>query len=160
MKIDLIYKCIVILYNIRKDELGMLKKIIIIENDNKAQCDSEEEVIRLLLDDNYYELSEKEKVEKREIKAMANCLNNKMKILNDIDINVDNIDNKFIIKDEMTYVLSLLITNNIMLLERIDSDIYTSTIDKSKIEDNYIIVNKFAKNILENYMKTLKREGM
>lgn len=131
----------------------MLKKIIIIENDKKIQCDSEEEVIRLLIDNNYYELTEEEKLEKREIKAMANCINNNMKIVKEIDIDTDNIENKFIIKDEMTYILSLLMTNNIMLLERIDSNIYTGQINKSETKDNYLIVNKFAKMLLENYLK-------
>ena len=130
----------------------MLKRIIIIENNNKVQCDSEEEVVRLLIDNNYYELTEEEKLEKREIKAIANCINNDMKIVKDIDS--ENIQNKFIIKDEMTYILSLLITNNIILLERIDSDIYTKKINKSNIKDNYIIVNKFAKIILEDYLKS------
>ena len=131
----------------------MLKKIIIIENDKKIQCDSEEEVIRLLIDNNYYKLTEEKKLEKREIKAMANCINNNMKIVKEIDIDTDNIENKFIIKDEMTYILSLLMTNNIMLLERIDSNIYTGKINKSETKDNYIIVNKFAKMLLENYLK-------
>lgn len=133
----------------------MLKKIIIIENKNKKQCDTEEDVIKLLIDNNYYDLTEKEKLEKREIKALANCISNNMKVVKDIDINVDNINNKFIIKDEMTYILSLLITNNIILLERVDSNIYTKWIDKNKIKDNYIIVNKFAKKLLENYLKGL-----
>ena len=51
----------------------MLKKIIVIENFNKVQCDTEQEVVKLLIDDNYYELSSKEKKEKMEIKALANC---------------------------------------------------------------------------------------
>lgn len=132
----------------------MLKKIIIIiENENKIQCDTEEEVVKLLIDDNYYKLSPEEKTEKMEIKAMANCINNKMKIEKEIDINSEDVENKFIIKDEKTYVLSLLITNNIILLERIDSNIYTKTIDKSKMKDNYIIVNKYAKDLLKNYLK-------
>lgn len=129
----------------------MLSKIIIIENDNKVQCDSEEEVIKLLIDKRYYELSEKEKSEKREIKAIANCINNKMQIVEDADS--EDIENKFIIKDEITYVLSLLIINKIILLERIDSNIYTSSIDKSNMKDNYIIVNKFAKELLKTYLK-------
>lgn len=136
----------------------MLKKIIIIENNNKIQCNSEEEVIKLLIDNNYYELTEEEKLEKREIKAMANCINNNMKIVREIDIDTDNIENKFIIKDEMTYILSLLITNNVMLLERIDSNIYTSRINKNGMKDNYIIVNKFAKRLLENYLRDIQRK--
>ena len=129
----------------------MLSKIIIIENDNKVQCDSEEEVIKLLIDKRYYELSEKEKLEKREIKALANCINNKMQIVEDADS--EDIENKFIIKDEITYVLSLLITNKIILLERIDSNISTANINKSEMKDNYVIVNKFAKELLKIYLK-------
>lgn len=136
----------------------MLKKIIVIENNNKIQCNSEEEVIKLLIDNNYYELTEEEKLEKREIKAMANCMNNNMKIVREIDIDTDNVENKFIIKDEMTYILSLLMTNNIMLLERIDSNIYTGRINKSGMKDNYIIVNKFAKRLLENYLQSIQRK--
>lgn len=136
----------------------MLKKIIVIENNNKIQCNSEEEVIKLLIDNNYYELTEEEKLEKREIKAMANCMNNNMKIVREIDIDTDNVENKFIIKDEMTYILSLLMTNNIMLLERIDSNIYTGRINKSGMKDNYIIVNKFAKGLLEKYLQSIQRK--
>jgi len=130
----------------------MLKKIIIIENNNKVQCDTEEEAIKILIDNKYYELNEKEKFEQREIKALANCINNNMKVVKDIDLNKEKIDNKFIIKDEKTYIYSLLITNNIMLLERIDSNIYTNKIKKDNIKDNYIIVNKFAKDLLKNYL--------
>ena len=129
----------------------MLSKIIIIENDNKVQCDSEEEVIKLLIDKRYYELSEKEKLEKREMKAIANCINKSFEIVE--NVNSKDLENKFVIKDETTYVLSLLIINKIILLERIDSNIYTSSIDKSNMKDNYIIVNKFAKELLKNYLE-------
>ena len=129
----------------------MLSKIIIIENDNKVQCDSEEEVIKLLIDKRYYELSEKEKLEKREMKAIANCISNSFEIVE--NVNSKDLENKFVIKDETTYVLSLLIINKIILLERIDSNIYTSSIDKSNMKDNYIIVNKFAKELLKNYLE-------
>ena len=129
----------------------MLSKIIIIENDNKVQCDSEEEVIKLLIDKRYYELSEKEKLEKREMKAIANCINNSFEIVE--NVNSKDLENKFVIKDETTYVLSLLIINKIILLERIDSNIYTSSIDKSNMKENYIIVNKFAKELLKNYLE-------
>ena len=129
----------------------MLNKVIIIEDDNKVQCDSEEEVIKLLIDKRYYELSEKEKLEKREMKAIANCINNSFEIVE--NVNSKDLENKFVIKDETTYVLSLLIINKIILLERIDSNIYTSSIDKSNMKDNYIIVNKFAKELLKNYLE-------
>ncbi len=129
----------------------MLNKVIIIEDDNKVQCDSVEEVVKTLIDEKYYELDEKEKLEKREMKAIANCINNSFEIVE--NVNSKYLENKFVIKDETTYVLSLLIINKIILLERIDSNIYTSSIDKSNMKDNYIIVNKFAKELLKNYLE-------
>ncbi len=129
----------------------MLNKVIIIEDDNKVQCDSVEEVVKTLIDEKYYELDEKEKLEKREMKAIANCINNSLEIVE--NVNSKDLENKFVIKDETTYVLSLLIINKIILLERIDSNIYTSSIDKSNMKDNYIIVNKFAKELLKNYLE-------
>ena len=129
----------------------MLNKVIIIEDDNKVQCDSVEEVVKTLIDEKYYELDEKEKLEKREMKAIANCINNSFEIVE--NVNSKDLENKFVIKDETTYVLSLLIINKIILLERIDSNIYTSSINKSNMKDNYIIVNKFAKELLKNYLE-------
>ena len=131
--------------------MQMLNKVIIIEDDNKVQCDSIEEVVKTLIDEKYYELDEKEKLEKREMKAIANCINNSFEIVE--NVNSKDLENKFVIKDETTYVLSLLIINKIILLERIDSNIYTSSIDKSNMKDNYIIVNKFAKELLKNYLE-------
>ena len=131
--------------------MQMLNKVIIIEDDNKVQCDSVEEVVKTLIDEKYYELDEKEKLEKREMKAIANCINNSLEIVE--NVNSKDLENKFVIKDETTYVLSLLIINKIILLERIDSNIYTSSIDKSNMKDNYIIVNKFAKELLKNYLE-------
>ena len=131
----------------------MLKEIIIIENGEKCQCSNEEEVVKLLIDSNYYKLTEKEKREKMEMRAIANTINNKMQILKPNEIKQDtDINNKFILLDEKTYILSLLITNNITILERIDSNIYTEYLDKSKFEKNYIIVNNFAKEILKQYL--------
>ena len=131
--------------------MQMLNKVIIIEDDNKVQCDSVEEVVKTLIDETYYELDDKEKLEKREMKAIANCINNSFEIVE--NVNSKDLENKFVIKDETTYVLSLLIINKIILLERIDSNIYTSSIDKSNMKDNYIIVNKFAKELLKNYLE-------
>lgn len=131
--------------------MQVLNKVIIIEDDNKVQCGSVEEVVKTLIDEKYYELDEKEKLEKREMKAIANCINNSFEIVE--NVNSKDLENKFVIKDETTYVLSLLIINKIILLERIDSNIYTSSIDKSNMKDNYIIVNKFAKELLKNYLE-------
>ena len=62
--------------------------------------------------------------------------------------------NKFIIYDEKTYILSLLLTERAMLLESIDSNIFTENLDKTGIRDNYIIVNTFAEKLLDKYINS------
>ena len=129
----------------------MSKKIIIIENDVDYQCDTFEEIVKMLIDEKFYDLTAEEKKEKMKMKAIANSINNKMEIIDTVD-NLNNIDGKFIIKDEITYILSLLITTNIVILERIDSNIFTKNLNKSNIKENYVIVNKFAQKLLNEYL--------
>lgn len=131
--------------------MRMLKKLIIIENDEQYQYDTLEDIVKELIDENYYNISQEEKIKKMEIKALANCLNNDMEVVQ--KLKDGDIEDKYIIKDEITYILSLLITGNILLLERIDSNIFTKYLDKSIFTDNYVIVNTFAKELLKHYLK-------
>lgn len=128
----------------------MLKKLIIIEDGQEVQCNDLKEVVEILIDENYYNLTEEEKLKQRTMKALANTINNKMEVVE--EITDKDLENKFVVKNEITYILSLLITNNILLLERFDADIFIKSKDKEKIKDNYIIVNKFAKEILKKML--------
>lgn len=58
-------------------------------------------------------------------------------------------ENAFIIDDDYSYILSLCKINSFMLLEVRNSNIFTGLIDKTKIKDDLVIVNHFAKDILE-----------
>lgn len=139
----------------------MLKKIILIENDKEYQCDTMQEVVKKLIDENYYNFTQEEKINKMKMLALANCLNNKKEIIEEYELDTNfSIEGKFIIKDEMTYVLSLLLTNNIILLERIDSNVFTKDLDKSNFNDNYIIVNKFAEMLLQKYINKQERNSL
>ena len=129
----------------------MLKKLIIIEDGKEYQFETLELLVKALITEDFYEIDDKEKKRKMRIKAMANCLNNPMEIVEDL-ASGENIDGKFLIKDEITYILSLLLTNNIMLLERKDADIFAKNINKENMQDNYIIVNAYAKELLEKYI--------
>lgn len=129
----------------------MLKRIIVIENGKNYQFDTEKELVEKLLGNNYYQLSNDEKREVLRTKAIANSINNNMEIPESQDYS--DIDNKYILMNEKTYILSLLISGNITLLERVDSEIFTGTLDKSKFTKNYIIVNNFAKQILEQMIE-------
>ena len=131
----------------------MLKKIIIIENGEEIQCNTLEEVVKTLIDENYYNMTQSQKIEKMKIKALANCINNKKKVVQEMTVNLaNNLEEIFIINDEITYILSLLTTNNLLLLERRDSNIFTGELNKENLNDNYIIVNTFAKELLNKYV--------
>jgi len=130
----------------------VLKKLILIEGEEKYQLDTLEELVELLVDQKYYGLTEEEKKEKLYLKAFANCIPNKIEIISSLE-NVKDFDNKFIALDEITYIYSLLLLNKVILLESKTSEILTSGLDKSKIAENYIIVNHFAKELLARYLK-------
>ena len=128
----------------------MLKKFIIIENGEECQTDDFKDIVKILIDENYYDLSNEEKKEAIERKAIANTLGTDFKVINNMDDikNIDDIEGKIIIKDATTYILSLLLTNKIILLERKDANFFTSKINVNDIKENYIIINAYAKELL------------
>lgn len=115
----------------------MLKKLIAIENGESYQYDTLEDLVKDLIDENFYNMQQNEKVEIMQKKAVANSF----KSLEDIGI-IDKIE------DELTYILYLLTTNNVVLLEHKETEIFTKDIDKTELEDNYIIINSFAEELL------------
>lgn len=58
-------------------------------------------------------------------------------------------ENAFIIDDDYSYILSLCKINSFMLLEVRNSNIFTGLIDKSQIKDDLVVINHFAKEILD-----------
>ena len=64
-----------------------------------------------------------------------------------------NSKNAFIIYDEITYILSLLKFNKIILLEKTNANILGKYINKENIEENYLILNKFADEIMQKYLE-------
>ena len=119
----------------------MLKKIIAIENGESYQYDTLEELVKDLIDENFYNMEQNEKVEIMQRKAIANSYNS----FEAIDKNSRIIDK---IEDELTYILYLLTINNVVLLENKESEIFTKDIDKTELKDNYIIINSFARELL------------
>ena len=130
----------------------MLKNIIIIENGAEAQCDTLEDVVKQLIDKDYYAMTGNQKLEKMKIKASANCINNKMEVINKSELINCTLDNKFIIGDEICFILSLLLTNNIIILEEKESNIFTKHLEKKHLDNNYIIVNNFARELLLKHL--------
>ena len=134
----------------------MLNNLIAIEKKNDYQCNTINELVKKLIDAKYYELTLEQRKNKMKMLAMANTLNKKMEIVD--NCSCDNINGKFIIKDEFTYILSLLICGNIVLLEKKESNVFIKYTNVPESKDNYIIVNKFAKDILKSYLKEQRGE--
>ena len=134
----------------------MLNNLIAIEKKNDYQCNTINELVKKLIDEKYYELTLEQRKNKMKMLAMANTLNKKMEIV--YNCSCDNINGKFLIKDEFTYILSLLICGNIVLLEKKESNVFIKYTNVPESKDNYIIVNKFAKDILKSYLKEQRGE--
>lgn len=134
----------------------MLNNLIAIEKKNDYQCNTINELVKKLIDEKYYELTLEQRKNKMKMLAMANTLNKKMEIVD--NCSCDNIKGKFLIKDEFTYILSLLICGNIVLLEKKESNVFIKYTNVPESKDNYIIVNKFAKDILKSYLKEQRGE--
>jgi len=88
-------------------------------------------------------------MKKLELKAFANCMLTDKEVVKKYE---GDLEGKFIIQDEITYIYSLLLLNKVTLLESTKSNYLTGALDKTNISDNYVIVNHFAKELLENYL--------
>lgn len=119
----------------------MLKNLIVIENSQKYQFDTLKELVETIIDKNYYKMSDEEKTEKLKLQALANSLGNQ-EILSKINT-----------KDEISYIFSLLLINKFMLLENVNSNIFTQYMDKVNLNGNYIIVNNFSKELLKKHLE-------
>ena len=127
----------------------MLKNLIFIENEKSYQFDNLEKLMQFLMGGGYGNLTAEEKLNLMKLNALAKCVNTGLEVIEfseGIDLN-----NKFVVHDEKTYILSLLLTQRATLLEKTTSNIFTSKLDKTNISENYIIVNTFAEQILREY---------
>ena len=122
----------------------MLKKLLLIEGRKKFQFDEEKELIEHLLGKNYYKLTKKEQMKLMSINAFFKVVGTKMKVdtlsKTKEELNNMNFENTFVVYDEKTYILSLLIADRAMLLESTTSNIYTDGLDKSEIKDRKSVV--------------------
>lgn len=128
-----------------------LKNLLLVENNKGYQFDTEGELVKFLLGKNYYTLSLEEKKKHMRMNAYMKCAGTNLEVV-ELKNERIHVKNKFILYDEKTYVLSLVITGRIELLEHIDSNIYTKDLEKKEIKKNYIILSKFAEELLQKYV--------
>ena len=136
-----------------------MKDLILIVDQEKYQFDTKEDLMQNLLGDkenNYNEMTEEEKKEKRYLKAYINLQGQKEYIIDFKEEVKKNpnipINERFLIDNDD---MSLLRMNQVVLLENTKSDIFSKEINKEGIDDNYLILNSYANEITNNYGKKI-----
>lgn len=130
-----------------------MENLIVIEGKEKYKYNDIESMIKGFINERYYNMSETEQKNELEKKAIANTIQDNIKIYN-MESKAQNYDKEaFIVYDEITYILSMLKFNKIILLEKTNANIFGKYINKENITDNYIIVNKFANEIIQKYLE-------
>ena len=130
-----------------------MEKLIVIEGKEKYKYDNIENLIEAFIGNNYSNMPTEEKNIILEKKAVANTMMDNIKVVKLNKYPDDFEDNAFVLHNEISYILSMLKFNKLMLLERTDANIFGKYINKQSIEDNYIIINKFANEILKKYLE-------
>ena len=85
----------------------MLDKLIIIEDDKDYQYSTFEEIVKYLINENYYNLTKQEKENIIMKKAIENAIDKGLKIIKN-DNQIKDLNKSFIIIDEMTVILSII----------------------------------------------------
>lgn len=130
-----------------------MENLIVIEGKEKYKYNDIESLIKGFINERYYNMPETEQKNELEKKAIANTIQDNIKIYN-MGSKAQNYDKEaFIVYDEITYILSMLKFNKIILLEKTNANIFGKYINKENITDNYIIVNKFANEIIQKYLE-------
>lgn len=130
------------------------KNYVVVEYGKKYEFDKIEDIIKSILGEDYYNLSEEEKYKKLKLKTFMNAgiknipiieMKNSKQIL---DIKED----MYILKDEKTFLLSLAKNKDIVIFEKESNKELAKNIDTTNlriISEEYIVINDCANQILE-----------
>ena len=120
-------------------------KYVIIEGNKDERFNSFEDVVKALIDKDYYSLSKEQKKEAIQKKAVANALNC-------MYLPRRMMETVFVKDNEYTYILSLIRLGIVEMLERSDSRVLTKDIALPP-EGDYVRVGFFAPLLLDKYQK-------
>lgn len=134
-----------------------MENLIVIEGKEKYQYKDIKSLIEDFISKNYFNMSKVERKNELEKKTIANTMQSDIKIAKLEKETMDFDENAFVLYDEISYILSMLKFNKIILLERTDANIFGRYINKENIKNNYIIINKFANDIMKRYLKNNKK---
>ena len=134
-----------------------MENLIVIEGKEKYQYKDIKSLIEDFISKNYFNMSKVERKNELEKKTIANTMQSDIKIAKLEKETMDFDENAFVLYDEISYILSMLKFNKIILLERTDANIFGRYINKENIKNNYIKINKFANDIMKRYLKNNKK---
>lgn len=124
-----------------------MKNLIVIEDGESFEYSTLEELVKDLISKDYYTMSDEVKNKKLIELIYKNIINMNIKDIKEKDNQINEYT-----KNEYLAILFLLKNNVFTLLENIDSNIFVKYLDKANFNNNYIIVNKYAEEILEKYI--------
>ena len=130
-----------------------MENLIVIEGKEKYQYKDIKSLVENFINKNYFNMTKEEREKELEKKAIANTIQNNIKIVKRESNEMEFDTNVFVLYDEITYILSMLNLDKTILLERTDANILGKYINKANIKDNYIIINKFANEIMKKYLE-------
>lgn len=131
----------------------VIKKLIVIENEIHKGFDSKEDLIKELLSEDYYNLTKEEQYKTRNTKILLNCIIAKLYHPKFSKMELDEIKDMMILDNDITYILSLLSLENMVILEEKNANIFLKDeeFDKTIYKDNYIILNSCLDKLFEIY---------
>ncbi len=132
-----------------------MAKLIVFEEEYKYEFNSIEELVKKIMGEDYYNLNNTQKQNKVKFLTRLNMINNKLPtiVYNEYKNNFE--ENAYIINDEITYILSLLRLNKFSLFEEKDANIFAKYIENATYENNYVLINNYANEIMKKYLKIL-----
>lgn len=125
-----------------------MKNLIVIEDGESFEYSTLEELVKDLISKDYYTMSDEVKNKKLIELIYKNIINMNIKDIKEKDNQINEYT-----KNEYLAILFLLKNNVFTLLENIDSNIFVKYLDKANFKNNYIIVNKYAEEILKKYLE-------
>lgn len=130
------------------------KNYVVVEYEKKYEFDKIEDIIKSILGEDYYNLSEEEKYKKLKLKTFMNAGIKNIPIIemkNSKQI-LDIKEEIYILKDEITFLLSLAKNKDIVIFEKESNKELAKDIDTTnlrKVSEEYIVINDCANQILE-----------
>ena len=129
---------------------------ILLEGNNEYATDDYQDIVRKLIAKDYYEqpADKRKKLIKRvaEMNAINQRAHGNDIVVKDSYKVGDDLSKTLYTCDDKAYILSLVSTKILFLLERIDSEIIAKGVKTEEYEENYHVINVHGEELLKRYL--------